>query len=227
MGVDLAGRRGWVGVVVDGGGFVSAHLDTDLASLVAEAAGAEGIDVVAVDVPVGLVDGPRRSCDVEARRFVGPPRRASVFPAPPRPVLGATDYAAANAELGARGLPLLSKQAFSLLPGIGQAAVLARQREVIEAFPEATFCHLAGHPLGWYKKTWSGSAQRRHLLASADPPVELPWDLGPAGAVPVDDLLDAAAAAWTAHRYAHGQAAALGDPGEIDPVTGRRIATWY
>ncbi len=231
LGVDLAGRHGWAGVVVDDRGFCSAHVHVDLAALVAEAeAEAEvEVDVVGVDIPIGLIDGPRRSCDVAARQFVGPGRRSSVFPAPPRCVLDATDYVAANALLTERGLPKLSKQAFFLLPGIRQAAALGaeRRRPVIEAFPEATFRHLAGRPLGWYKKTWSGSAQRRELLAGADPPVVVPWELGPVGAVPVDDVLDAAAVAWSAHRHAHGRAEALGAPDEVDPDTGRRIATWY
>lgn len=228
LGVDLAGRHGWVGVVVDDGGFCSAHVHVDLAALVADAEADLDVDVVGVDIPIGLVDGPRRSCDVAARQFVGPGRRSSVFSAPPRCVLDATDYGAANALLTGRGLPKLSKQAFFLLPGIRQAAALLPSGpEVLEVFPEATFRQLAGRPLDWSKKTWSGSAQRRELLANADSPVVVPWDLGPAGAVPVDDVLDAAAAAWTARRHAQGRAEALGDPDETDPETGRRIATWY
>jgi predicted RNase H-like nuclease len=39
-----------------------------------------------------------------------------------------------------------------------------------------------------------------------------PEDLGPAGAVPVDDVLDAAAVAWTAARVAAGTARSLSDP---------------
>lgn len=228
LGVDLAGRHGWVGVVVDDGGFCSAHVHVDVVALVAEARAEVEVDVIGVDIPIGLVDGPRRSSDVAARQFVGPGRRASVFPAPPRCVLDATDYVAANALLTDRGLPKLSKQAFFLLPGIRQAATLvAAGRDVIEVFPEATFRHLAGRPLDWYKKTWSGSAHRQEVLAGADPPVVVPWDVGPAGAAPVDDVLDAAAAAWSAHRHAYGRAEPLGDPDEMDPETGRRIATWY
>lgn len=223
MGVDGAGRFGWIGVVVDDGGFRSAELGADISSLVQRAG---PLDAVGVDIPVGLVDGPRRSADLAARLFVGTARRASVFPAPPRCVLDADDYGAANTLLGGRGLPKLSRQAFSLLAGIRQAAALAQVREVVEVFPEATFRHLAGHDLAWYKKTWAGSNQRWELLAGADPSVVVPRDLGPAGAAPTDDVLDAAAVAWSALRYAYGQAQPLGDPDEIDPDTGRRIAIW-
>ena len=227
LGIDGAGKLGWIGVVVDDDGFRSAHLEVDLAALVdqAERVGPP-LDAIGVDIPVGLVNGPRRSADVAARHFVGPARRASVFSAPPRCVIDAEDYSAANALLVERGLPQLSKQAFFLLPGIRQAAALAARRELLEVFPEATFRHLAGHDLAWYKKTWAGSTHRRDLLAGAAPPVTVPWDLGPVGAAPTDDVLDAAAAAWSALRHAHGRAVPLGDPEEQDPETGRRIAVW-
>jgi predicted RNase H-like nuclease len=68
--------------------------------------------------------------------------------------------------------------------------------------------------------------RRIALLAAADPPIVLPAELGPAGAVPIDDLLDAAAAAWSARRCALGTALAFGDPDELDVDTGRRIAMW-
>ncbi|MGI8756356.1 MAG: DUF429 domain-containing protein [Acidimicrobiales bacterium] len=223
MGVDGAGRLGWVGIVIDDGGFQSAEIGADLSLLVQRAG---RLDAIGVDIPIGLVDGPSRSADVAARRFVGPARRASVFPAPPRCVLDADDYATANALLGGRGLPKLSRQAFALLAGIRQAAALAQVQEVVEVFPEATFRSLAGHNLAWYKKSWAGSIQRRELLAGADPSVVVPPNLGPAGVAPTDDVLDAAAVAWSALRYASGQAQPLGDPDEVDHDTGRRIAIW-
>lgn len=45
--------------------------------------------VVAVDVPIGLLERGGRECDAEARRLLGG-RRSSVFPAPIRPILTAT-----------------------------------------------------------------------------------------------------------------------------------------
>ena len=53
--------------------------------------------------------------------------------------------------------------------------------------------------------------QRRSLLAEQG--VIIPDVLeGAAGKLPPDDLLDAAAAAWTAHRFETGQAQSLGAP---------------
>jgi hypothetical protein len=59
---------------------------------------------------------------------------------------------------------------------------------------------------------------RRRLLADTAG-IVLPDDLGPAGrAAAVDDVLDAAAAAWTARRVAHGQARPLPDPPDPSPT---------
>lgn len=230
LGVDAAGRAGWVGVVVGDDGFTSAHVEVELAALIAvaeasaEAAG-ERLGGIGVDIPIGLLDARTRSVDVAARAYVGP-RRASVFPAPHPDVLHLDDHAAVNEALVALGRPRISVQAFHLFPRIREARALAPDERVFEAFPEASFRALAGAPLDAPKKTWNGQARRRALLAGAEPPLVLPDDLGPAGAVPVDDVLDAAAAAWSAHRYARGVADAHGDAAEVDAVSGRRIAMW-
>jgi predicted RNase H-like nuclease len=87
------------------------------------------------------------------------------------------------------------------------------------------FAALAGAPVAESKKTWNGQAKRRRLLAGAG--VELPDDLGAAGLVGADDVLDAAAVAWCAHRIARGQAAYL--PADHDQLDhrGRPIRIWY
>ena len=54
---------------------------------------------------------------------------------------------------------------------------------------------------------------RRSLLASNG--MELRDDLGPAGVAGGDDVLDAAAAAWTANRVANGAAASLPSEPEV------------
>lgn len=234
LGVDAAGKHGWVSVLVGEQGFVAADVAPTVAELIAAAEGIAAaqpgtsgrLAAVGVDIPIGLVDGPVRSADVAARKYVKP-RHSSVFAAPHPSVIGLTDYAEVLAVLAAQGLPGLSKQAFGLFPSIREVAEVARDDErVVEVFPEASFRAMTGDPLRWSKKTWNGAAQRRALLASARPAIVLPDELGPAGRVPAHDVLDAAAAAWSAWRYAHGTATAHGDPEELDPVTGRRIAMW-
>jgi hypothetical protein len=55
------------------------------------------------------------------------------------------------------------------------------------------------------KSTWAGIARRREFLAGVG--IVLPDDLGPAGDKPaIDDVPDAAAAAWTALRVVREQA---------------------
>ena len=64
---------------------------------------------------------------------------------------------------------------------------------LFEAHPEVSFREMAGEPLAYAKKTWTGQARRRELLAKHG--IVLPDNLGPAGQAPPDDILDAAAVA--------------------------------
>jgi len=67
---------------------------------------------------------------------------------------------------------------------------------------------MKGAPLNHAKKTWNGQMERRALLAAEG--IELPDTLDdPAGKIPPDDILDAAATAWTAWRCARGRANSL------------------
>ncbi len=235
LGVDAAGAAGWVGVLVGPAGFVAALVDADLARLVARAdqrARGDGLEVAAVgvDIPIGLVAGARRAADVAARTFVGV-RRSSVFWAPHRCVLdrGFDDQATANAALGEMGVPKVSAQAWNLVPRIAEATALAvDEPRLHEVFPEASFRCMAGTDLALPKRSAGGALARLALLTAASPSIRLPADpavLGDAGAVALDDLFDAAAAAWSAERIAEGVAEALG-AGERDPVTGHPIAVW-
>jgi predicted RNase H-like nuclease len=179
--------------------------------------------VVAVDIPIGLPISGAREADSLARRFVGP-RRSSVFPTPPRPVLEAASYQDAlrvARNLGAAGI---SKQSFGLAPRILEVDKIARVDDrVVEVHPEVSFRGMADQPLKHSKKSWNGASQRRLLLAQHN--VVLPDRLGEAGFVPVDDVLDAAAAAWTADRIARSKAVSLPSPPEI--LDGRPTAIWY
>ena len=91
----------------------------------------------------------------------------------------------------------------------------------IEVHPEVSFTQLAGEPLP-RKKTWAGAARRRELLEKEG--IVLPGDLGPAGEAAVDDILDAAVAAWTARRVHAATAIPLPDPPE--PLGGIEAAIW-
>jgi predicted RNase H-like nuclease len=91
-----------------------------------------------------------------------------------------------------------------------------------EVHPECSFAAMAGTPLASRKKTEAGQDERRTLLAATG--ILVPHDRGRGGQV--DDVLDAAAVAWTAHRITIGDAVSLPDPPERD-ADDRPVAVWY
>jgi predicted RNase H-like nuclease len=82
------------------------------------------------------------------------------------------------------------------------------ERRVIETHPEVSFALMSGSTLA-SKKTTAGAAQRMRALEAW---VDVIAALGnvPVG-VPMDDALDALACAWSAQRFAAGDAEVLGD----------------
>lgn len=215
LGVDAC-RVGWVGVALEHG-VAHTYVASTIADLAARALLDGSVDVVAVDMPIGLPDRGRRQADILARAAVGP-RRSSVFMTPVRAALEASDHASAvvlNRERtdGINGG--ISVQAFSLKPKMLQVQQWVRETSlrVVEVHPEVSFAQLAGKPLDLRKSTWAGAVRRRALLADAG--IVLAGELGEVGAaVAVDDILDAAVAAWTARRVARGQALSMPDPPE-------------
>jgi predicted RNase H-like nuclease len=194
-------RRGWVAVVLEP---VEVIVAARLAALVERVPDAV---CIGVDMPIGLLADGLREADRLARERVGP-RWSSVFMTPPRPVLLAESYAAANVLApGLMGGAKISQQAWALKATIFEVEELNDPR-VIEVHPEVSFREMHGSPLAYAKSTWNGQMLRRRLLAGQG--IELPDQLGEAGAVPVDDVLDAAAVAWSAGRYARGEASSLG-----------------
>jgi predicted RNase H-like nuclease len=225
MGVDAC-KRGWVGVLLNEGSLdvLFARTIGELASQACEHA---PIALVAIDIPIGLPDAGQRQADLLARRFVGP-RSASVFSTPVRAALAEDDYKQAvliNQERA--DSRKISFQAFSLRTKIREVdewLPVAGVR-VVETHPEACFAAMAGSPLPYAKTTWAGTELRRHLLAQSG--IELLPELGAAGReAAVDDVLDAAAAAWTAARVLAGTACSLPDPPEVFD-DGLPAAIWY
>ncbi len=207
MGVDAC-RAGWIGIVLDGNA-VSAHFGATIAALVAEAEAAGPVAVVGIDIPIGLPDTGPRAADLQAYAKAEI-RRSSVFITPVRRAVQAADYAAASAVHRELGLKGISQQAFHLRARILDVDgwVRGQPRRVVEVHPELSFAAMAGGPLAHRKSSWAGVEQRRALLAAEG--VLPTGDLGTAGATAgVDDVLDAAAAAWTARRVLAGQAASL------------------
>ena len=196
-GVDLAGG-GWAVVVLEENRIV----DTFRCQTFAEALLVDA-QVVAVDIPIGIPREGARPADVAARRFVGP-RASSVFTTPVRPVLEAETYAQARRVAAEQTGKSISAQAYALRHRILEVDDYAHEdARVIEVHPEASFRELAHRPL-LSKHRADGLSERRALLEEAG--IEVPESV-PRIAEP--DLLDATVAAWSARRYALGEALPL------------------
>lgn len=209
LGVD-AYKKGWVAIVLDDGRFSAAGVAASFGELLAKHAAAS--EVIAVDMPLGLVKEGSRDADTSARDSL--PKggvKSSVFPVPPRDVIETTDWHDALALAKQRFGKGITKQLFALAPRIREVDAHVGNERIHEIHPELSFRRLADeHPeiaeasALMAKKTWRGQHQRQALLAAAG--IHLPCQLGEADRVPPDDVLDAAVAAWTALRIASGEA---------------------
>lgn len=223
LGVDGC-KEGWVGIVLDDGGPPRAVCAASIAEVVALAG---AVAVVAVDMPIGLPVAAARSCDLLAKQALGR-RSSSIFLTPVRAALEAPDHEAGTARSRAVTGMGISRQAFGLGSKILEVDAWCRTTSlvVVEAHPELSFAALAGGPpVPDPKTTWAGMARRRRLLADAG--IELADDLGLGGRkVAVDDVLDAAAVAWTARRVLAGTAVSRPDPPEVVSPLELPAAIW-
>jgi predicted RNase H-like nuclease len=222
-----------VGVDAWAGGWVAVALTAGLvgrvwsgASLLEVLVDEPPTTVVGVDLPLGGISEGWRTADREAKRMLGA-QHAKVFAVPPRPVWDEATYAAANARCRAMTGAGLSVQAYRLVPKMLEAE---RYRDagphlLYEIHPELVFASLAGRLLPYGKKTWNGQALRRAVLAGVG--VVLDDDLPEAGNVPANDVLDAAAVAWGAHRIRLSDARSVPDPPDQHDHRGRPIVIWY
>lgn len=201
VGVDGC-KGGWVSVALEDGAFLEATVHADFSSLRARYRDAL---VIGVDMPIGLTASGPREADLGARKVLGR-RASSVFLVPPRAVVEEEDYVAALALASRRGKGI-SKQMFNLFPKMRELDAYKGEAWLYEVHPEVSFQHASGIALLPPKKTWAGvTARRAALLAHG---IVVPDDIGAAGSVPVDDVLDAAIVAWTARRIAAGNARSL------------------
>jgi predicted RNase H-like nuclease len=192
-------RNGWVAVSLDPSGDVQVSTHPTFSEVLSLSA-----RVIAVDIPIDPTGRGARPTDAAARAFVRG-RASSVFSTPPRSALQALTFAEASEIARTITGTGISQQAFALRRKILEVHELAEADErVIEMHPEVSFCRLAGDALTESKHTPEGLERRRALLADAG--IVLP---GAVRGVPEADLLDAAAGAWTAARYAAGEAEAL------------------
>ena len=168
--------------------------------------------VIAIDVPIGLLDAGARDCDLAARKRLGFPRSVSVFPAPIRPVLAACDQVEASARRRSLEGKGMSVQAWGIVPKVievdealrSDAALRALTREV---HPELCFAAMNGdQPMVYSKKKAVGRAERVAVLGEHFGDIVTQALASKPRGCAADDLLDAFACAWTAARIARGDA---------------------
>lgn len=213
-------KRGWVAVTLNAEGFVDAACFRDFASLMSAYVDAR---VIAVDMPIGLCDHESRIADAAARAQLRG-RASSIFNAPPRCALEAPDYATASRASFETLGKKLSKQSYMLFEKIREVDAFIGDRRIHEVHPEVSFSLMKPGPLPHSKKSWGGLMERLALLRQAG--IELPASLGDVDRVGVDDLVDAAAAAWSARRIAEGTAQSFPSETTQLDASGRSIAIW-
>src|SRR5262249_5130611 len=200
-------KGGWVAIVLEYGRVASDFLCLPIETRFDELSDAA---LIAIDVPIGF--GPRKA-DAAARTFLRG-AGSTVFTTPSRDVL--------ERKFGP-GLGV-SAQAHALGQRIIHVTRLAQvDTRVPEGHPEVSFRAMNEvQPLRYRKKSAGGALERTELLRRHG--IELDR-LEAAAKAPLDDVLDAAASAWSAHRIALGTARTLPDSPEV--ADGHQIAIWY
>jgi predicted RNase H-like nuclease len=199
-------KGGWVAVVLDDGTFIRDVAIRDIESEFDELA---DVKVIAIDVPIGF--GPRLA-DTAARAYlVG--TASVVFSTPSRAML--------ERPFGP-GLGV-SAQAHALGDRILHVTDRAtRDDRIYEVHPEVSFRAMnRDHSLQHRKKSAGGALERIELLRAHGIDLTRIRELAK---FPLDDVLDAGAAAWSATRIAAGAARTLPDTPET--VDGRPVAIW-
>jgi len=166
---------------------------------------------VAIDMPISLVETGRRVAEAEVRSVLGASAR-SVFTSPTRAAVEAASQTQATQLNRANGGPGISAQAFGLFASIRELRTRLRGPEFShwwETHPETAFAVLNDNVPLASKRTGLGVAQRLHSLRGFAPDLDSLLLQTP-DKVPVDDVLDALAACWSATRIAAGTAQVFG-----------------
>jgi predicted RNase H-like nuclease len=204
---------GWLCLIEE---MSSRRVGSKIFATFADLADALEVNIIAIDIPIGLTDSGPRACDVQARRTLGSPRGGSVFPAPIRPALAAANYAEACAISRSVQGKAISAQGWAICRKIAEVDAVLRVRpdlreRVIEVHPELSFAQWNGSPIEEGKKTAAGAARRRTLIdahfgSEAVDTVRRRYKRREAS---TDDILDAFAALRTAERIMSGEAVTI------------------
>src|SRR5487761_2412865 len=220
VGVDAC-KSGWIAVVLRGASASAIHLRNidNLGAVIPD------VEVVAIDIPIGLPTAGRRLADIEAKTVLGK-RASTLFVVPVRAALEAPTHSEAtrlSQELSGFGI---SQQSYALAPKILEVEhwLPSAPCPVWEVHPELSFAELQGSVMTSSKKSWAGMLKRRDALLRVG--IGLDHVMGDASErAATDDMLDAAVAAWSAQRIFEGHARSIPAIAPVDS-SGRKIAIW-
>lgn len=194
----------------------------------------EGLDAVALDIPLGHEhpdgEGPGlRACDRAARELLGEARER-VFRMLPHALLEAEDYNEVARVCDEKGWPRLEVPLWHARKRLQRAREAAGDDErLLEVHPEVSYTVLGekvgrSGPMERYSETWAAIEERLSALNEAgvhpEGLLEDVRDRDPRAA------LDAVVAAWSADRALADAAACLPEDPPEDPGTGREVALY-
>ncbi len=173
------------------------------------------LDLIVIDIPIGLPDKGDRKADNAARKCLGI-RHVCVFPAPIRPILDCPNREEACAKCVAIGERRVNVFQWAIVPKVKSIdSVLRRsqgaQGRVREGHPELSFTKMNGGTPLLSKKKIEGIKQRLRLVHNEFPEAQLRLDMRH-----IEDILDAYALLWTARRIMLGTERRLPETPEHD-----------
>ena len=96
---------------------------------------------------------------------------------------------------------------------------------VREVHPEVSFAELVGKPMIYHKSSVAGREERRTALSSVLPNLRMAENAGREQGLPIEDILDAIVACWSASRLAAGRGRRLPETVTLDS-TGLPMVIW-
>ena len=161
-----------------------------------------------IDIPIGLeFDKPDRSCDIEARKFLGR-RSTTVFSPPCLEAIYSKSYEEAKVINKKRTGKSISKQSWFLSKKILETKHFIESGNNLnlkEGHPECSFAEYVGVPILENKKSMRGIFKRLDILNKLN--FNLPnlvAMLPKKAGIRIDDLFDATILCWTANRIING-----------------------
>lgn len=199
----------WIAVTEDEAGRTAVRQPCEFGDLRRD----KDLDLIVIDVPIGLTDKGARRADLEARHFLKH-RHVCVFPAPIRPILGCRSREEACERCVALGDKRVNVFQWAIVPKVRSLDSALRHHEdvqdrVREGHPEVSFALMNQDTPLLSKKKPAGIEQRKILLRRHFPDLQTN--------VPhLEDMLDSYALLWTAKRIRLGVERRFPNSPEID-----------